>query len=200
MCCAYTKHISHYPHRIIFSILTAISTLWYFIYLFFITRKKAFNRKYIEITDDHIISTELAFHSSQVLKLQTLFHKAKYLHMGDEKVINKLTVTISQRKINHQINPSVLVDIISIKLYFTYDKRKRSHTEFHCVFIFSQSKQFTAQAPHNQETLDLLLQCMSVVELGHAAVELAGTLEAAVVGVTACQNRPCPFLAGLSMG
>jgi len=41
---------------------------------------------------------------------------------------------------------------------------------------------------------------MSVVELGQAAVELAGALETAVVGVTACQNRPCPFLAGLSMG
>jgi hypothetical protein len=31
-------------------------------------------------------------------------------------------------------------------------------------------------------------------------VELAGALEAVVVGVTACQNSPCPFLAGLSMG
>lgn len=73
--------------------------------------------------------------------------------MGDEKVINKLTVTRSQGEINHQINPSVLVDIISIKLYFTYDKSNRPHTEFHRAFIFSQSKQFTAQAPYNQETL-----------------------------------------------
>jgi len=47
---------------------------------------------------------------------------------------------------------------------------------------------------------NLLLQWVSVVELGQAAVELAGALEAVVVGVTACQNSPCPFLAGLSMG
>lgn len=47
---------------------------------------------------------------------------------------------------------------------------------------------------------DLLLQWVSVVELGQATVELAGVLEAVVVGVTACQNNPCPFLAGLSIG
>lgn len=31
-------------------------------------------------------------------------------------------------------------------------------------------------------------------------MELAGVLEAVAVGVTACQNNPCPFLAGLSIG
>jgi hypothetical protein len=92
------------------------------------------------------------------------------------------------------------VDIISIKLYFTNEKSNRPHTEFCCVFFCSQFEWVTAQPPHNQETFDLLLQCVSVVELGQAAVELAGALEAAVVGVTACQNRPCPFLAGLNIG
>jgi hypothetical protein len=54
---------------------------------------------------------------------------------------------------------------------------------------------------------DLLLLWVSVVEvgqatveLGQAPVELAGALKAATVGVTACQNSPCPFLAGLNMG
>lgn len=93
----------------------------------------------MEITDEHIIRTELAFHSSQVLKLQTLFHKAKDMWMI-KNIINKLTVTKSLRKMNHQINPRVLLNITVIKLYFTNDKSNRPHTEFHCVFVCSQSE------------------------------------------------------------
>jgi hypothetical protein len=47
---------------------------------------------------------------------------------------------------------------------------------------------------------DLLLLWVSVVELSQATVELAGALKAVMVGVTTCQNSPCPFLAGLNIG
>ena len=73
--------------------------------------------------------------------------------MDDEKIINKLTVTKSPHKMNHQINPCILVNIIAIKLYFTNDKSNRPHPEFRCVFVCSQSEWAIAQAPYNQETL-----------------------------------------------
>jgi len=106
----------------------------------------------MEITDDHMICRELAFHSSQVLKLQMLLHTAKDTWIM-KNIINKLNVTQSPCKMNIQINPCVLVNIIAIKLYFTNNKSNRPHTEFRCVFVCSQSKWAIAQAPYNQEIL-----------------------------------------------
>jgi len=106
----------------------------------------------MEITDEHIIHTELAFHSSQVLKLQMLFHKANDMWTM-KNIIKKPTVTKSPPKMNNQINPCVLVNITVIKLCFTNDKSNRPHIEFRCVFVCSQSQWAIAQTPYNWETL-----------------------------------------------
>ena len=132
--------------------LPAILALWYFMYLFFITWKKHSTESKWKLQITIFIHTELAFHSSQVLKLQMLFHKENDTWMK-KNIINKLTVTRSLCKMNHHINPCVLVDIISIKLYFTNEKSNRPYTEFCFVFVCNQSERVIAQAPYNQETL-----------------------------------------------